>query len=87
MLFYFSYIEDRDLEEILHSTGVDLSRSEVQKLIKKLSTRDRVNYRNITDKWVDIDGNVKYFATPLADSRSAYDLANGLSFLCVLYFF
>lgn len=64
----------------MHSTGVDLSRSEVQKLIKKLSTRERINYRNITDKWVDSDGNLKYFSTQAQDSRSTFELINGIIF-------
>ncbi|KAI6175893.1 hypothetical protein M3Y97_00739600 [Aphelenchoides bicaudatus] len=54
------YLTDRDMEEILHSIGLNLSRATVQRLIRKVSSRDRFNYRNITDKWVDKDFNLKY---------------------------
>jgi hypothetical protein len=53
-------LTDRDIEEIVHSIGLNVSRSTVQRVIRKVSSRDRFNYRNITDKWVDKDFNVKY---------------------------
>ncbi|KAI6218710.1 BMA-LST-3, isoform h [Aphelenchoides fujianensis] len=61
------YLLDRDVEEIVHSLGLPISRSAVQRLLRKVSARDRFNYRNLTDKWVDKDGNVKY--TPELDAQ------------------
>lgn len=58
------YLIDRDLEDIIHSIGLDLSRGEVQRLVKKLASKDRINYRDLTDKWVDKDGEVKYISVP-----------------------
>lgn len=51
---------DRDLEEIIYTVGLNLSRSTVQKLIKRVASKDRFNYRNVVDKWIDKDNNVKY---------------------------
>lgn len=61
---FSSYLSDRDTEDIIHAVGLDLSRGEVQRLVKKLSSKDRVNYRDLTDKWVDKEGNVKYIRAP-----------------------
>uniref|UniRef100_A0A915DXN7 SAP domain-containing protein n=1 Tax=Ditylenchus dipsaci TaxID=166011 RepID=A0A915DXN7_9BILA len=58
------HIDDRDMEEILYTIGIDFSRGDVQRITKKLSSRDRINYRNLTDRWVDKDGNVKYVPSP-----------------------
>lgn len=71
-------MNDRDIEEILHSLGLDLSRLDVQRLMKKLSSRDRVNYRNLTDKWVDKDGDVKYAPSSTNDLESKMELLKGI---------
>lgn len=44
------YLLERDLEDISHSIGIGLSRSQVRKLIQKVVSRDSWNYRRITDK-------------------------------------
>jgi len=79
-------LTDRDLEEIINSTGLDLSRGEVKILVKKLVSKERVNYRDLTDKWVDKEGNVKYIPEPVYQGggslfESYKELANGL-FCC-----
>ncbi|CAK5071366.1 unnamed protein product [Meloidogyne enterolobii] len=76
------YLTDRDLEEIINSTGLDLSRGEVKNLVKKLVSKERVNYRDLTDKWVDKEGNVKYIPEPIYQGggslfESYKELANG----------
>ena len=68
------------MEEIINSTGLDLSRGEVKNLVKKLASKERINYRDLTDKWVDKEGNVKYIPEPTyqGDLFDSYkDLANG----------
>ncbi|KAK3091306.1 hypothetical protein FSP39_018795 [Pinctada imbricata] len=44
------YILDKDVEEIIHTIGLQLSRAQVKKLVQKLVSRDALNYRKITDK-------------------------------------
>ncbi|CAH1794191.1 unnamed protein product [Owenia fusiformis] len=44
------YLMDKDVEDILHTLGLSLSRSQVKKLVQKQVTRDTLNYRKITDK-------------------------------------
>ncbi|XP_063966780.1 cell division cycle and apoptosis regulator protein 1-like isoform X1 [Lytechinus pictus] len=43
------YILERDLEEILYTIGVHLSRAQVRKLLQKVVTRDCWSYRKLTD--------------------------------------
>lgn len=59
---------------MLYSIGLNLSRGVAQRLIKKVSSRDRFNYRNVTDKWVDKEGIVKYVPGPAEDAPSRADL-------------
>lgn len=68
---------DHDLEQIIHSIGLNISRGDIQRLIKKFSAHDHVNYRNYTDKWVDKEGNLKYVAIPREDALSVTDLIKG----------
>lgn len=44
------YLLDKDVEEIMHTIGLHLSRAQVKKLVQKLVSRDTLNYRKITDK-------------------------------------
>uniref|UniRef100_A0A915DQP5 SAP domain-containing protein n=1 Tax=Ditylenchus dipsaci TaxID=166011 RepID=A0A915DQP5_9BILA len=71
------YIENPDVEEILFTLGIDFSRGDMQRLIKKLSSKERINYRNLTDKWLDKEGNVKYVPTPGPEAKSLAELAAG----------
>ncbi len=50
-----NYLVDRDTEEILHSIGLHLSRSQVRKIVQKVVSRDCMSreifsYRKLTDK-------------------------------------
>uniref|UniRef100_A0A183CCW5 SAP domain-containing protein n=1 Tax=Globodera pallida TaxID=36090 RepID=A0A183CCW5_GLOPA len=73
------YIADKDLEDIIYSTGLDVSRWDVQHLVKKFSSKERVNYRDFTDKWVDKEGRVKYVSTPSYENlfQSLVECAKG----------
>lgn len=44
------YIFDKDLEELLYTLGLHLSRAQVRKLVQKTVTRDSLHYRKLTDK-------------------------------------
>lgn len=44
------YLLDKDIEEIIHTTGMQLSRAQVRKFVQKLVTRDALNYRKLTDR-------------------------------------
>ncbi|XP_061175292.1 cell division cycle and apoptosis regulator protein 1-like [Saccostrea echinata] len=50
------YLLDKDVEEIIHTIGLQLSRAQVKKLVQKLVTRDALNYRKLTDKPVPTPG-------------------------------
>lgn len=75
------YLLERDAEDVIHSIGLDLSRGDVQRLLKNVLTRERLNYRNLTDKWVDKEGQVKYASERMPNAPTASDLANGKRFV------
>lgn len=50
------YLLDKDVEEIIHTIGLQLSRAQVKKLVQKVVTRDALNYRKMTDKTVGTPG-------------------------------
>jgi len=43
------YIETKDVEDILLTLELDLSRAEIKKVANKLAAKDQVNYRTLTD--------------------------------------
>lgn len=43
------YLVDRDMEEIVFTLGLQLSRAQVKKLVSKFSSKDMINYRKLTD--------------------------------------
>ncbi|KAL5018166.1 hypothetical protein ScPMuIL_003888 [Solemya velum] len=47
------YILDKDLEEIIHTIGLQLSRAQVRKIVQKVVSRDSFNYRKLTDRPCD----------------------------------
>ncbi|XP_067008402.2 cell division cycle and apoptosis regulator protein 1 isoform X2 [Anabrus simplex] len=49
------YIFDKDIEELLYTLGLNLSRAQVRKLVQKVVTRDSLHYRKLTDKEVKSD--------------------------------
>ncbi|KAJ8976243.1 hypothetical protein NQ317_003586 [Molorchus minor] len=44
------YIFDKDIEDLLYTLGLNLSRAQVRKLVSKVVTRDSLHYRKLTDK-------------------------------------
>lgn len=44
------YLIDKDVEEIIHTIGLQLSRAQVKKLAQKSVSRDSIHYRKMTDK-------------------------------------
>ncbi|CAH1405814.1 unnamed protein product [Nezara viridula] len=44
------YIYDKDVEDLIFSLGLTLSRSQVRKLVSKVVSRDAVYYRRLTDR-------------------------------------
>ncbi|XP_025107133.1 cell division cycle and apoptosis regulator protein 1-like isoform X3 [Pomacea canaliculata] len=43
------YIQEHDLEDIIYSLGIDLSRAQVRKLVQKVLARECFHYRKMTD--------------------------------------
>ncbi|XP_023931165.1 cell division cycle and apoptosis regulator protein 1-like [Lingula anatina] len=59
------YLLDKDVEEIIHTLGLQLSRAQVRKYVQKLVSRDTLNYRKLTDKPCPKDG----LETPVAEGE------------------
>lgn len=49
------YIFEKDIEDLLYTLGLTLSRAQVRKLVSKVITRDSLHYRKLTDKPKDED--------------------------------
>lgn len=47
------YIFDKDIEELIYTLGLNLSRAQARKLVQKVVTRDSLHYRKLTDKSKD----------------------------------
>lgn len=43
------YIFEKDIEELIYTLGLSLSRAQVRKLVSKVITRDSLHYRKLTD--------------------------------------
>nr|XP_032825106.1 cell division cycle and apoptosis regulator protein 1 isoform X3 [Petromyzon marinus] len=43
------YLQEKDLEEILYTLGLHMSRAQIKKLLSKVMVRDVCNYRKLTD--------------------------------------
>ncbi|VDN01647.1 unnamed protein product [Thelazia callipaeda] len=71
------YVLEKDLEEILHSMGLNISRAQLQKLLKKHVSRDRVSYRFLTDSWANKDGTVTYRPGIVSNPPSTEQLSKG----------
>ncbi|VDO30256.1 unnamed protein product [Onchocerca flexuosa] len=71
------YILEKDFEEILYSIGLNISRAQVQKLLKRYLSRDRISYRYLTDSWANKDGTVTYRPGIIADPPTTEQLAKG----------
>lgn len=44
------YIFDKDIEDLFYTLGLNLSRSQIRRLVSKAVTRDSLYYRKLTDK-------------------------------------
>ncbi|XP_074647315.1 cell division cycle and apoptosis regulator protein 1-like [Tubulanus polymorphus] len=51
------YILEKDVEEIIHTLGLHLSRAQVRKLVQKVVIRDTISYRRLTDRPVEKSEN------------------------------
>ncbi|VDK62312.1 unnamed protein product [Onchocerca ochengi] len=71
------YILEKDFEEILYSIGLNISRAQVQKLLKRYLSRDRISYRYLTDSWANKDGTVTYRPGIISDPPTTEQLAKG----------
>lgn len=49
------YIFEKDIEDLLYTLGLSLSRAQVRKLVGKVISRDSLHYRKLTDKPKDED--------------------------------
>ncbi|EPB69200.1 hypothetical protein ANCCEY_11709 [Ancylostoma ceylanicum] len=54
------YLNERDLEDIIFNSELGVTRAQVQKLTHKLMSREKINYRHLTDVLVDSDGAVRF---------------------------
>uniref|UniRef100_A0A158R6B6 SAP domain-containing protein n=1 Tax=Syphacia muris TaxID=451379 RepID=A0A158R6B6_9BILA len=71
------YLAEKDVEDVLFTIGLNISRGHVQKLVKKFSSREKINYRHITDSWVNKDGTVTYTPGTISDPPSVDTLKKG----------
>ncbi|XP_035205018.1 cell division cycle and apoptosis regulator protein 1-like isoform X2 [Stegodyphus dumicola] len=53
------YLLEKDIEEILYTLGLMLTRAQVRKLIQKVCKREIFRYRKLTDKPIDGDKSLK----------------------------
>ncbi|XP_049274247.1 cell division cycle and apoptosis regulator protein 1 isoform X2 [Rhipicephalus sanguineus] len=65
------YLQDRDLEDIFYIIGLELSRGQVRRLLQKVSKRETVRYRSLTDAPVCPEDIVE--EAPVGDQEMADD--------------
>lgn len=53
------YIFDKDIEDLFYTIGLQLSRSQIRRLVSKAVTRDSLYYRKLTDKVKEDDDVVE----------------------------
>ncbi|CAI4224435.1 unnamed protein product [Auanema sp. JU1783] len=71
------YIGDRDLEEIFMNCEFGLTRGQISKLVHRICSRERFNYRDLTDNLVDTDGNVRFTPGQVEQPTSTETLLRG----------
>ncbi|RZC40237.1 cell division cycle and apoptosis regulator protein 1-like, partial [Asbolus verrucosus] len=69
------YIFDKDIEDLLYTLGLNLSRAQVRKLVGKVVTRDSLHYRKLTDK--PKDSNEFILIEDTEKESNLHDLAVG----------
>lgn len=72
---------EKDVEDILNSIGLNVSRGHMQKLVKKFVSREKINYRYLTDSWLGKDGTVSYTPGVLPDAPDVDSLCKGVSYV------
>lgn len=65
------YLLDKDMEEILYTLGLMLSRNQVRKLIQKVCKREMFRYRKLTDRTMDADRLQKSDFKPTLEELAA----------------
>ncbi|XP_065333777.1 cell division cycle and apoptosis regulator protein 1-like isoform X4 [Cloeon dipterum] len=68
------YILNKDLEEIIHTLGLNLSRAQVKRLLLRVVTRDTFNYRKLTDR---SEAELSMEAEIVEDDDKTKQLAHG----------
>lgn len=48
------YIFEKDLEDLFYTLGLNLSRSQIRKMLEKFVTRESLYYRKLTDRLADV---------------------------------
>ncbi|XP_052262655.1 cell division cycle and apoptosis regulator protein 1-like isoform X2 [Dreissena polymorpha] len=61
------YILDKDMEEIVHTIGLNLSRAQVKKLVQKVVSRDSFSYRALTDEPILEEGEKAGSPAPIIE--------------------
>ncbi|XP_061394616.1 cell division cycle and apoptosis regulator protein 1-like [Musca vetustissima] len=71
------YIFERDLEDLFMVLGLNLSRSQIKKVLSKIGTRSLVHYRKLTDKKESADALAKIEDADDLDLEELKDIAAG----------
>ncbi|XP_015434424.1 PREDICTED: cell division cycle and apoptosis regulator protein 1 isoform X2 [Dufourea novaeangliae] len=66
------YIFDKDIEELIYTLGLNLSRAQVRKLVQKVVTRDSLHYRKLTDRSKEDDPKEEKKDEKEADKGESY---------------
>ncbi|KHJ80849.1 hypothetical protein OESDEN_19471 [Oesophagostomum dentatum] len=74
------YLNERDLEDIIFNSELSVTRAQVQKLTHKLMSREKINYRHLTDVLVDSDGNVRFTPGECENPPDVASLLKGFGF-------
>lgn len=78
-LGHVGFIRDYDLIDIMHLLNLGYTKCQMRKLVAKVSHRENVRFRNLTDRAV-VEGDVNDVATlklTSGDSEFVRDLAAG----------
>lgn len=70
------YIFDKDIEELIYTLGLNLSRAQVRKLVQKVVTRDSLHYRKLTDRSKEDDSKDEKKDDKESDKNEASKIDN-----------
>lgn len=71
------YIFEKDIEDLLFTLGLQLSRAQVRKIVSKVITRDSLHYRKLTDKCKDDKDVITNTDSTKTDNNDCDTLALG----------